>query len=238
MYGSPPRLTFLSILLPTRFSCGRVFCGGMFLKQGDLGAPAAATMVLTSLASLPVITAAELRVLASFLPTHPRLVCSIISPAEKTTMQQQQEQQQLSLSPSRSPGLPVGAAPPQAKKTVMVEPTVASGEGVAREGVAASTPWRTACARAALMGVTWSYDMMCYLWSLVFRDDSSAFLVYDRSVHDGCLYDGIALHMSVRVVRVCLERRAGASFMCWCVSRICFSPIHLYICPYIQWGSV
>ena len=110
--------------------------------------------------------------------------------AEKTTMQQQQ-QQQLSLSPSRSPG-PVSAAPPQAKKTVMVEPTVASGEGVTREGVAASTPRRTACARAALMGVAWSYDMMCYLWSLVFRDDSSAFLMYDRSVHDGCLYDGIA----------------------------------------------
>ena len=71
--------------------------------------------------------------------------------AEKTTMQQQQ-QQQLSLSPSRSPD-PVGAAPPQAKKTVMVEPTVASGEGVAREGVAVSMSRRTACARAALMGV-------------------------------------------------------------------------------------
>ena len=90
----------------------------------------------------------------------------------------------------------------------MVEPTVASGEGVTREGVAASTPRRTACARAALMGVAWSYDIMCYLWCLVLRDDSSAFLVYDRSVHDGCLYDGIALHVSVRVVKS-VPREAG-----------------------------
>ena len=76
----------------------------------------------------------------------------VVAAAQKTTMQQQQ-QLQLSLSPSRSPRVPVGAALPQAKKTMMVEPTVASGEGVAREGVAVSTSRRTACARAALMGV-------------------------------------------------------------------------------------
>ena len=76
----------------------------------------------------------------------------VVAAAQKTTMQQQQ-QLQLSLSPSRSPRVPVGAALPQAKKTMMVEPTVASGEGVAREGVAVSMSRRTACARAALMGV-------------------------------------------------------------------------------------
>ena len=93
VYGSPPRLIFfLSIFFLTCFSCGRVSCGGMFLTQGDLGvtylaeflgAPVAATMVLASLASLPAIAAAELRVLTSLLPAYPRLVRSIIAPGVK-----------------------------------------------------------------------------------------------------------------------------------------------------------
>ena len=81
-------------------------------------------------------------------------------------------------------------------------------------------------------------NIMCYLWYLVFRDDSSAFLVYDRSVHDGCLYDGIALHVSVRVVKS-VPREAGRCilhvFVCITNLFLTDSSIHLSILP---WGCV